>query len=136
MEKLSGVQIAKISQLYSLDTKETPISVQGERHDEYLKFIQDISVVLRRNHTLTRKEIFSNRQMFNGSTFFVSRDGYYDDHRQVITDLVNEFNEFAKLVERLNAQTNKSYVQRYNLQLCEIVLTDMLAFVEGIVYEP
>lgn len=135
IEVISSVQIEKIADLFSLDTRQSPKLACGNNVIEAIENIENLKNLIRRRVTITRQQVLGLRIPYKDSGFFIDNQGYYINRKEGFKALLGVYLEYANTIQRVHAESSKDGVTRHNLRLSEVVLKDMLEFVKGIVYE-
>lgn len=128
-QRLEEIRWTELPRAVPLDTSENLPYVYGGNHKEYVRFIHAVRATVLKHHTLTKKDFFEARRMYDASTFFVT-DGYYDDAVTSLQVLVSACHELVTDYKQLFQFAGKTREDCYNLKLMDELLDDILTLVE------
>lgn len=135
LDLLNELDESRISRVLPLDTQEKQIIVYGNNYIDYYQATQVWRALLMKHHTLTRRDIIPLRMTYGAGDFFII-DGFFHNKREALSQLLSGFRDIAREMTLLHATVEKTSVDRYNLKLLGIIISDMLTFVEKLNLEP
>lgn len=127
---LETTTIDRYSRIHSLDTLENPLYVYGKTYERIIENLRTVTETLKKDHTLSRGVVGPMRSLYTESLFFMGDDGYYADRTGAFLMLFQSYRELALEVQRITATSHRSKVLNHNLTLSNIVIKDLVLFVE------
>lgn len=131
---LDEIDLTRIRRVRSLDTAEKVIITLGHNFEDVIENTNKIADDLERNFTLTRREVLGKRFVYDPDSFFVSKEGYYEDRIYVLTNVFVVWRRIANEQARLVATYPKNSVLKHNIKLVSILIEDMLVFLNSLRY--
>lgn len=131
---LDEIDLTRVRRVRSLDTAEKVIITLGHNFEDVIEITNKIADDLERNFTLTRREVLGKRSVYDPDSFFVSKEGYYEDRIYVLTNVFVVWRRIANEQARLVATYPKNSVLKHNIKLVSILIEDMLVFLNSLRY--
>lgn len=128
---ISSIDISDIRLYDSLDNGSTLV-IYGQNVEEHITFIGEMTALLGRGKTLTRKRVREAVVEFNERRYFISKDGFILDRHESFERLFLRLQLLVETYTKVANAPKPSMTDSHNLAIVETVLSESLTLVKSL----